>query len=197
MIAPTRHITRCLFAGIAALLPIIGAVMVFMWIEDTIAESWRDKLPNNAYFPGLGILTAVVVTYVVGLLVTTFIGRWLWRTLDLLLVRVPLLGAMYQSLKQLLGYDSKREKFFQGVVACRADTGYEIGFITGHGKGPDGTEHTIVFVPSAPNPTSGKLLLVDPAELLRLDVSTGDALRALVSLGKSALNPVVDAARSA
>lgn len=195
MLSPARHFTRCLFAGTAALLPIVAAVVTFDWIEGTIAGSWLAN--HDWYYPGMGMLMAVVAIYVVGLLVTNFIGRWLWRTVDRLLVSVPLLGSLYQSLKQLLGYDSTRERFFQGVVACPADTGYEIGFITGHGKGPDGTDHTIVFVPSAPNPTSGKLLLVEPSKLLVLDVGTSDALRALVSLGKSSMHPVLDTSTTA
>jgi uncharacterized membrane protein len=141
------------------------------------------------YFPGLGLLLALLAVYLVGFFVTTFLGRWLWRSMDRLLESLPLLGTLYQSLKEVLGYDSSRERFFQGVVAVPADEGYEIGFITGESAGPDGRPHTLVFVPSAPNPTNGKLLLVDPARLQKLDVRTADALRALVSMGKTALRP--------
>jgi uncharacterized membrane protein len=70
-----------------------------------------------------------------------------------------------------------------------ADEGYEIGFVTGEGAGPNGAPHTLVFVPSVPNPTNGRLLLIDPARLVVLDVRTHDALRALVSMGKTPLRP--------
>jgi len=173
-------------AGIVALLPMGGAVFTVVWLEDAISSSWRDKLPG-LYFPGLGLLLALAAVYLVGFFVTTFVGRWLWRRLDRLLEGLPLLGAAYQSVKEVLGYDSSRERFFQGVVAVRADEGYEIGFVTGQSVGPDGRPHTVVFVPSAPNPTNGKLLLVDPANLKKLDVRTADALRALVSIGKTPL----------
>ena len=116
-------------------------------------------------------------------------GAFTWGVLDRLLENLPLLGTLYQSLKEVLGYDSARERFFQGVVAVKADEGYEIGFVTGQSAGPDGTPHTLVFVPSAPNPTNGKLLLVEPSQLKKLDVRTADALRALVSMGKTPLRP--------
>lgn len=183
----TRHITRCLIGGIVALLPIGGAVFTVVSLEAAVADSWREKV--SWYFPGLGLALALAAIYLVGLLVTTFLGRWLWRAFDRLLESLPLLGTLYHSLKELLGYDAAGAPFFQGVVAVPADEGYEIGFITGEGIGPDGTVHTMVFVPSAPNPTSGKLLLVETARLLRLDVRTADALRALVSLGKASLRP--------
>lgn len=186
MNSPSRHVTRCLVAGIVALLPLGGAVLTVVWLENAISGSWRGAL-GGLYFPGLGLLLALAIVYLVGLFVTTFVGRWLWRRLDRLLENLPLLGTLYQSLKEVLGYDSTRERFFQGVVAVTADEGYEIGFVTGESPGPDGAPHTLVFVPSSPNPTNGKLLLVDPSQLKRLDVRTADALRALVSMGKTPL----------
>ena len=185
MKGPTRHLTRCLVAGIVALLPMGGAVFTIVWLEAAITDSWRTEVAW--YFPGLGLLLALLAVYLVGFVVTTFVGRWLWRRVDRLLERTPLLGTLYQSLKEVLGYDTTRGRFFQGVVAVRADEGWEVGFVTGEGPGPGGVAHTWVFVPSVPNPTNGKLLLVEPARLQPLDVRTADALRALVSLGKTSM----------
>ncbi|MFY9342669.1 MAG: DUF502 domain-containing protein [Planctomycetota bacterium] len=187
MKGPARHVTRCLCAGIVALLPMGGAVLTVVWLEGALAESWGNKV--SWYFPGLGLLLALLAVYLVGFVVTTFVGRWLWGLADRLLESLPGLGTLYQSLKEVLGYDSGRERFFRGVVAVRADDGWEIGFVTGEAAGPDGKPHTLVFVPSAPNPTNGKLLLVEPARLQHLDVRTTDALRSLVSMGKSPLRP--------
>lgn len=187
MNAPSRHVTRCLVAGIVALLPLGGAVFAVVGLESMLTEPWRSRV--GFYFPGLGLLLALVAVYLIGLFVTTFVGRWLWRRVDRLLEHTPLLGTLYQSLKEVLGYDTTRERFFQGVVAVPADEGFELGFITGESQGPDGRPHTLVFVPSSPNPTNGKLLLVDPARLQPLDVRTADALRALVSMGKTPLRP--------
>jgi uncharacterized membrane protein len=182
---PTRHLTRCLVAGIVALLPLGGVVFAIVGLEGLLSASWRSKV--SWYFPGLGLLLALLAVYVIGLFVTTFAGRWLWRQTDRFLERVPLLGTLYQSLKEVLGYDSSRERFFQSVVAVPADGGFEIGFVTGQAAGPGGRAHSLVFVPSVPNPTNGKLLLVEPQNLHTLDVRTADALRALVSIGKTPL----------
>lgn len=187
MNAPSRHVTRCLVAGIVALLPLGGAVFAVVGLENMLTEPWRSR--GGFYFPGLGLLLALLTVYLIGLFVTTFVGRWLWRRVDRLLEHTPLLGTLYQSLKEVLGYDTTRERFFRGVVAVPADEGFELGFVTGESQGPDGRMHTLVFVPSSPNPTNGKLLLVDPARLQPLDVRTADALRALVSMGKTPLRP--------
>jgi uncharacterized membrane protein len=179
---PARHITRCLVAGVVALLPLGGTVLGVVWLESTLAASWLAD--RSWYFPGVGILLAVLALYGVGLGVTTFLGRFLWRRCDRLLEGLPLLGPLYQSLKELLGYDTQKERFFQGVVWIVAEGGHELGFVTGEAKGPDGSPRTLVFVPSAPNPTNGRLVLADPAGLQRLPVRASDALRTLVAIGK-------------
>lgn len=186
MNSPTRHVTRCLVGGIVALLPIGGTALGLVYAETTLARSWRDDV--SWYFPGMGIVAALLLVYLVGLLVTTFFGRWLWRQADKLLQRVPLVGTLYSSLKEVLGYDTERDRFFESVVAVRVDDGFEIGLVTGRADGPDGTEHTIVFVPSSPNPSNGRLLLLPPDHIKVLDLRAADALRGLVSMGKTPLD---------
>ena len=179
-----RHVTRCLVGGVVAL-PIGGTILGVTYLEATITAGWRDEV--SWYFPGLGLVLAVLVVYVVGLFVTTFLGRWLWRAADKLLERLPLIGTLYQSLKEVLGYDTQKDRFFEAVVAVRVDEGFEIGLVTGKADGPDGTEHTLVFVPSAPNPSNGRLLLLPPERIQALDLRAADALRGLVSMGKTPL----------
>lgn len=182
-----RHVTRCFVAGIVALLPVAGAVFAIVWLEGALSASWRAQV--DWYVPGLGLLLAAAAVYAVGLVVTTFVGRWLWRAADRVLEGLPVLGTLYQSLKEVLGYDSGRERFFHGVVAVSCDGGEQIGFITGETDGPDGERRTMVFVPSAPNPTNGRLMLLRPATLRPLDVRPADALRTLVAMGKTPLRP--------
>jgi len=184
---PTRHVTRCLVGGIVALLPIGGTILGVAYLEAVLTESWREEV--SWYFPGLGLVLALAVIYVVGLFVTTFLGKWMWRRIDRLLEKLPILGSLYQSLKEVLGYDSRRDKFFEGVVAVAVDDGFEIGLVTGSAPGPDGEDHAVVFVPSSPNPTNGRLLLLPPGRARKLDMRAADALRGLVSMGKTPLGP--------
>lgn len=189
MSSPTRHVTRCLVGGLVALLPIGGTILGVAYLEVVLTESWREV---TWYFPGLGLLLALAVIYLVGLFVTTFLGKWLWRRVDSLLEKLPILGSLYQSLKEVLGYDSKRDKFFEAVVAVSVDDGFEIGLVTGSAPGPNGEEHSVVFVPSSPNPTNGRLLLLPPDRIRKLDLRAADALRGLVSMGKTSLRPAAE-----
>ena len=184
MRSPVQHVARCMAAGAVALLPIVGSVALVVWTEGSLAGSWLAQQPF--YFPGLGILVAAAVVYGIGLFVTTFLGRWLWRTVDRLAERLPLVGTMYQSIKEVLGYDTSRERFFQGVALVESGGGDQLGLITG-ATVIDGVERTILFVPGTPNPATGRLLLVPTAELRKVDIRVANSLRALVAMGKSPL----------
>src|SRR5690606_25153951 len=122
----------------------------------------RDALFGDAgfYFPGLGIAAALLGIYLIGLAVTTFVGRWLWRSADRMLDRLPLLGRLYRTLKQILGYGEGADALFVETVALRAaGSGEELGLVTSELREPTGRELRLVFVPGAPNPTAGRLLL--------------------------------------
>ncbi|MGE3172815.1 MAG: DUF502 domain-containing protein [Planctomycetota bacterium] len=185
MRSPTQHVTRCVVAGIVALLPLGGAAFTFVWLEGALSSGGLREQPF--YFPGLGLLLAVACVYLCGLLVTTFLGRWLWRSVDRMLERLPMLGMFYQSLKEVLGYDTARERFFQGVVLVDLDGADQLGLVTGQCR-LEGEERALVFVPGSPNPASGRLLFVPPRELRRAPLRVAAALRTLVAMGKAGLD---------
>ncbi len=176
------HVSRCIVAGIVALLPIGGVAFTLLWLEGAISRGGLATQPF--YVPGLGLLLAVAAVYLCGLLVTTFLGRWLWRQLDRGIERLPFLGDLYRSLKEVLGYDTGRERFFQGVVLVAGDGGDELGLITGKVV-LGGETRTIVFVPGSPNPANGRLLLLSAARVHPVEVRTTAALRTLVAMGKT------------
>src|SRR5258708_39892788 len=96
----SKHISKCFLAGIVALLPIGGFVIAVGYLEATIAGSWLAKQPY--YFPGLRLLAPAVAIYLIGLTVSTFLGRRLWKPLDLLFDSLPALGRLYQAPKQII-----------------------------------------------------------------------------------------------
>ncbi len=191
-----RHVTRCLIAGFVALLPVGGLILTIVYLEYSIASGWLAD--QRFYVPGLGLLAATLALYVIGLVVTTVVGRWLWRRLDGLLAGLPGFGPFYSTLKQVLGYSSGEDAIFREVVLVRRDDtrGEQLGLVTQRfdvGELP----RAVVFVPGAPNPTSGELLVVDPDDIRRIDLAVDEALKGLVSLGKTSIEPDQLVARAA
>jgi len=183
-----KHIYKSLIAGVVALLPIGGTILGIVWLEFTISESWLAQQPF--YFPGMGLLAVIVVLYLVGLAVSTFLGRWAWSLVDSLLKHLPLLGSLYATLKQILGYGEGDEAIFEKAVFVRSreHDAEELGLITNRLEDATGATKVIVFVPGSPNPSTGRLLILDESEIRPLGMKVNDALTALVSVGKSGLD---------
>lgn len=177
------HVVRCFLAGVVAILPIGGTILGIVYAESMLAGTW---LADQAYyFPGLGLLAAVVALYLLGLTVTTFLGRWLWRFIDAGLEEFPILGDLYLTLKQIVGYGGGKEALFHQVALVPSvDTGgTQIGLVTQ--RQADG--QCVVFLPGSPNPTAGRLVMLAEGDLTLLDSEVSDAFKVLVSVGKGSL----------
>ena len=185
-----RHLTRTLVAGVVAMLPVGGLVLAVAWTESAIASSGLGRQPW--YVPGAGLLAVVAVTYAVGLFITTFVGRWLWTLVDALLSELPLVGGLYHTLQQILGYGEGKGAMFERVVwvPSRDLPARELGLVTQSlpAEGDEG-ERLVVFLPSAVNPTVGRMLVLDVDVVRPADLSVNEALKALVSVGKAGLVP--------
>ena len=186
-----RHLTRTFIAGIVAILPIGGLVLSVLWTEWTISESWLANQPW--YFPGLGLIAVAVAVYAIGLFITTFMGRWIWSCFDSVLKALPLLGPLYTTLQQILGYGEGEGAMFERVVLvpCKDTDAEEFGLVTKSTETDKGNQ-LIVFIPSAPNITNGRMVVIDESRTKPLDMKVSDALKAIVSVGKTAFEKEED-----
>lgn len=180
-----HHVVRCFVGGLVAILPIGGTILAVVYAENMVRTSLLAN--SERYFPGLGLLLVVVIVYGVGLLVTTVLGRWLWRVVDRLLDHLPLLGQFYKTLKQIFGYGEGKDALFEAVVLVPStDTGGEqLGLVTSSWKDGGGVERCNVFVPGTPNPMAGKLVVVPRSGVKAVDMRVHEALKVLVAVGKT------------
>jgi uncharacterized membrane protein len=72
---------------------------------------------------------------------------------------------------------------FRRVVLVPNPGGHELGLVTNEVPGPDGRPRLVLFLPGAPNPTAGRLVLADPAEVLAVATPVHDVLKAMLSAG--------------
>lgn len=185
-----KHIYKCIIAGIISILPIAGTILTIGYLETTISGSGISKLPF--YFPGLGLLLSGILIYLLGLFATTIFGRWIWNRIDILVYKLPAVGKLYGSLKQILGYGEGDEAVFQEVVMVKSsfEKGEEIGLITNRFKDTSGIDKLVVFIPATPNPTSGKMIILSPESVKPTAITVHDALKSIVTIGKTNLHPV-------
>ncbi len=178
-----NHVMKALLAGMVAVLPIGGTLLTVFFIEDALAATGIDRL--GFYFPGLGILLALAALYLLGVTVSSVVGRYFYRFVDRLLARLPGLGFLYRSLKEVLGYGEGEQAIFQKVVLVRDGVhgGACLGLVTNEVE-IDGEALSVVYLPHAPTPTNGQLHYLPSAQLTELAMSTNEALKVLFAVGK-------------
>lgn len=176
-----RHVVLCILTGLIAILPVGGTVILIVFAE----RSLSPIVPAEFYFPGLGLLSIFILLYCLGLTLTTFVGRWLWNWMDLVLSRFPGLGMLYRTLKQILGFESGEKGLFQRVVLVpdEGTGGAEIGLVTAT-EGDGDRKQILVFVPHSPNPAQGRLLRLPANRVIATDWTVDKALKGLFTLGK-------------
>jgi len=138
------------------------------------------------YFPGLGLIVCIILVYLCGLIVTTFIGKWLWNKVDSLFNSIPVVGQMYKGIKEILGYDTSTETVFKQVVLLPAygGCGEELGLVT-NSFTKDNVNKIEVFVPGSPAPTSGRLVVIDKEKVKILDTNASETFKTMISMGKT------------
>ena len=138
----------------------------------------------------LGLTVPLLAILLIGLMARNFVGRWLLEFGEGTLSKIPLAGSVYKTLKQLLGtFLRDNSKRFRRVVLVEypREGLFSVGFVTGV-VGPSlqpELEQTLlsVFIPTAPNPTTGWYTLVPESSVKDLDISVEDAFRTIISAG--------------
>jgi uncharacterized membrane protein len=152
--------------------------------------SYRPETLLGFNIPGLGIVLAVVVLLVTGLLAANFLGRKLVDVWESILNRIPLVRSVYSAAKsfaEVVLMDST-ESFKEVLLIEYPRKGlYSLCFQTSTNLGEiqarTGEEVICVFVPTTPNPTSGVMILVPRKDVIALDMEVESAVKMVVSLG--------------
>ena len=175
--------------GLFIIIPIWATYYVLAALLSVI-DGLLGDLPRQftgIKFPGLGILTLVLLILAVGILTANFIGTYLIRCGEGWLQRVPLVRGIYTTVKKVLVTFSLKQNFHGvAMVEYPRKGSYTVGFITGgvQGRsfGQEGAFKT-VFIPTTPNITAGFLLILPEAEVLRLDLTVDEGMKFVVSIG--------------
>jgi uncharacterized membrane protein len=155
-----------------------------------LPEGWRPDALLGVHIPGFGLLLSVAVILITGVLAANIIGERLVRWWEGLLNRIPIVRSIYSSVKQVSDtmLSQQGNSFRKAVLVEFPQRGHwSIGLVVGS-PGPQVTRHLgedvlTVFVPTAPNPTSGYTIIVPTKDARELDISVDEALKFIISLG--------------
>ena len=194
----TRHVRANFLAGILVTAPaaitLYAVWAVVAWFDGEVMPLIPARYSPTTYvdfpLPGLGLLIAVIVLYLVGALTAGLFGRYVMGIGERMLARVPVVRGIYGATKQIAETVlAKQSSAFREVALIeypRKGT-WTAGFITGKPAAEivDNTVEDVVsvFVPTTPVPSAGFLLFVPRKDVVVLNMTVEEGIKMVVSLG--------------
>lgn len=196
-------IRKRLLAGLFSILP-LGVTIWFLKIIFQVLIGifnrpllWIAKIldisePSYWQQAIFSILAMGCLLFAIGTLIQNFIGRRLLGWLDMLMLHIPGVKGVYGATKQVMGaiQQGKGGTFKEVVLVPWPNSDSKtIAFIANRECGwafENGEKRVAVYVPSAPNPTTGYVIMLDESVIQPLNITPEQALTWVVSGGAAA-----------
>ncbi len=196
-----KHLRAAVMRGFLALLPIALTYYVLRFLYLAVDQRVARLIERQIGFsiPGLGLILVLVILYLLGLFVRNWLGRKVFGLLGYLTRHIPLVKTIYKMGSQLgQAFQVPEQQGLKRVVLVehfRAGV-WSIGFVMGTQKDEVSGDCILrLFVPTAPNPTSGFMIMVRESQVRDVDWSVPAAMNTVISGGIVEPGPVAGDAR--
>ncbi|ELZ30034.1 hypothetical protein C474_11750 [Halogeometricum pallidum JCM 14848] len=168
-------------SGLVVLVPILVILYVLGILYSNISGLPLIKQLEPPYGFFVAIFVFVMLVFSVGYLMRTTAGRLFESAIDGTMNRVPLVRVLYNASKLAVETALTGTEDLQKPVRLEVWPGIRMtGFKTGKTT-KDGRE--VVFMPTAPNITTGFVMEVKPEDLTETDEKVEEALTRILSAG--------------
>ncbi|MDQ5956379.1 MAG: DUF502 domain-containing protein [Candidatus Rhabdochlamydia sp.] len=199
------------FAGFIALLPLVLTCIIVIWLVELVTTPLtgviQDILMHHSQTPFFSLANHevlvkflsrvfalafwVTVIFILGFFSRKFFLRSFLHLTDRLFYRLPFVKKIYKISHELtkVVFSGKEKTFKQTVlVPFPHKDAFVLGFVTSEALPEIFTKlvssiEVAVFVPTAPHPMSGFILLTPKSLSCPIDVSIEDAFKFLISCG--------------
>jgi uncharacterized membrane protein len=205
--APLSPVVRYFLQGLFFLLPLTLTIVTVVWLVDFFIKQLGPSTfigghlkdlgfritANSTLAYGVGWFVIVMFIILLGFLVDTGARKFLKRTIDSIMQRIPLINKVYKVSVQLVAMINEGEKKeFSGMSVVYCTFGKENG-ATFLGLRPNSetftvgnADHYVVMIPTAPVPMGGGLMLVPVDSVEPADMNIEDFMQIYVSMGAAA-----------
>jgi len=187
---------RYLVAGVLVWLPILATIWVvsfMLHIMDRtlllLPPAYRPQALVGFALPGAGLVLALAIVLLTGLLVTNLIGRRLVVWGEDLLNRIPVVRTVYGGVKSFAESVLSQSNSFRKVVMLEypRSGAWSVGFLTAEDV-PEvserlGEPHAAVYISAALNATAGYLVIVPRRAVVELAMSVDEAMKMIITCG--------------
>ena len=185
-----KHLRTYMLRGLLAVIPLALTALAIQVFYETIDKRITRIVEDiiDFSFPGLGVLLLLAALYLLGLIVSNVVGRQIFRLVEGIANRIPLVKTTYNVGRQLTTTLSLPEKqvFKRAVLVEYLKPGmWTIGFVTGTLIDRSNNDEVLlkVFIPTPPNPISGTMIVVRESQTRDPGWSVEEALKAVISGG--------------
>ncbi|MDH7494233.1 MAG: DUF502 domain-containing protein, partial [Candidatus Saccharicenans sp.] len=182
-------IKRQIFRGFLALIPIYLSYLVIKFLYLNVDQKVAVQIENYIGFrvPGLGLVLILVLLYLLGWLASNWVGKRLLGLVEKIMEKIPLIKTVYSLGKQLgLALALPEKQVFQQVALVEQFRPglWSIGFVTGRIRDKRTGESLVkLFIPTAPNVTTGFTVMVSEKDIRLLPWSVPEAMKMILSGG--------------
>ena len=192
-----KKLRTIIVAGLLVWIPLGLTIFVIKLLIDLLGQTYllippalRPENLIGTEIPGIGVIVAIIVVLLTGLITANYFGNRIVKAWDAFLDRIPLIRSIYSPLKKFseLVLSDQTQSFSKvllieyprkGIYSLCFQTSKELGEV----QNQAGEEMVCVYIPTTPNPTSGYIVLVPQNEVKELKMSVEDALKMIISLG--------------
>ena len=191
-----KHLSKTLLTGFITLLPAVLTLYLLYWMavssEEVLGNALRSILPENSYFPGLGMLTGIVFVFIVGLLMNAYLVRKLFLIGEQVLYRLPLVKSVYRAFRDFFDFFSPNKEGLGQVVAVTFNGMELVGFVTQEDQQRlplsfRDRDSVLVYLPMS-YMVGGYTILVPRSDLRPLQMSRDEAMRFVLTAGITGKN---------
>jgi uncharacterized membrane protein len=185
---------RIFLTGTLTVLPVLATVYLIVWLVTT-AERFVGKqlmwlISDEYYRTGMGLLLAVALIFVVGLLMHALLFRRLFGWAERLLMEIPLVRSVYGALKDLFGlFASHTEESAMQVVSVQLPGTQmrALGFVSRRDfadlpAGIGGEGEVAVYLPMSYQ-IGGYTLFMPRSAAIPVDMSREEAMKFILTAG--------------
>ena len=196
----TQKIKKIFIAGILALLPIVVTVYLLYFLYNLvvskaspivkkIAHQYNYDFSEYIFQIGTFILILLII-FIIGIFTRMYLGKLFIKMLDNIMTHIPIARSIYNATKQVIdSFGNTSGSSFSKVVFVefpRRDM-WMIAFLVRDSlpvmqEASTKEESVNVFIPTAPNPTSGFIAVVPKKDIREIDITVEEGIKFVLSI---------------
>ncbi len=186
------HIRHVFLTGLLVTIPAWGTYLILGKLVSTLDQLARSVLGPlvQEELPGLGLLTALLLILLTGIVTTRLAGRRLVEWTEQLIERIPVVNGIYRTMKGVGDLINFRSRFGRSTVVAfpfPRDGLWALGFVMGPAprsiQNATSVPLAMLFVPTAIHPFTGYLAFVPQGGICPVDLPPEEAMKIEFSAG--------------